>query len=386
MVVWRSHLLPVASLLFVIGFSGRSAAESASTSTTPAVVGISSGIEHTCSWHADGSARCWGRNDAGQLGDGTTTHRPKPTKVASLSGVKALTAGTQHTCALLDDGGVRCWGKNQAGQVGDGTVIDRLTPVPVLGIAPVTQIAAGHQSTCALLTEGGVACWGWNMYGQIGDGTKTNRGTPTKVKGLDPAIQIGVGGGHACALMNDGTARCWGRNDWGQLGIGREGKRHSRARPTPVAALIDAVELSVGFGQACARFGDGSAACWGGSDRGQLGTGKFRNQTTPEVIPGLVGATGLRISGGHLCILGNGEARCLGDNSKGQLGTGSKSPAVRKLSAHPTLVGVKDLSLGAEFSCALTSSGRIMCWGSNEFGQLGDGQHSDRVKPSAVAM
>ncbi|MBK8050971.1 MAG: hypothetical protein IPK16_30060 [Anaerolineales bacterium] len=109
----------------------------------------------------DGGARCWGQNSAGQLGDGTTTDRWEPVEVTGfITGVLSIDGGNEHTCALTTEGGARCWGDNDRGQLGDGTTDERLAPVEVTGlISGVQSIAVGGWHSCALTTEGGVKCW-----------------------------------------------------------------------------------------------------------------------------------------------------------------------------------------------------------------------------------
>ena len=145
---------------------------------------------------AGGSVLCWGSNANGELGDGTTTRRSTPTPVNGLgTGVTAIVTGSAHTCALTVAGSVLCWGSNNRGQIGDGTTTQRLLPSAVSGLeSGVMAIAAGALHTCALKANGGVQCWGWNPDGRLGDGTTTPRPVPTAVSGLETGIMALVAG------------------------------------------------------------------------------------------------------------------------------------------------------------------------------------------------
>jgi alpha-tubulin suppressor-like RCC1 family protein len=149
------------------------------------VVSIAVGGYHSCAITSGGAAWCWGENQVGQLGDGTTTDRATPALVPGLSGIVAMTGGTYHTCALTAGGSAWCWGSNNSGQIGDGTIVDRWSPVPVNGLSSgVAQISGGRFHSCAVDTLGRAKCWGNNAWGQLGDGTTTNRLTPVGVSGL----------------------------------------------------------------------------------------------------------------------------------------------------------------------------------------------------------
>ena len=236
---------------------------------------------HTCAILNDGTARCWGANSSGQLGDGTTTDKALPTQVSGLSNAISITAGWDHTCALLNDGTVKCWGYNSIGQLGDGTTSNRLTPVSVSGITNATSVAAGGAHTCALLSDGTARCWGWNYYGQLGDGTTTDRSTPVSVSGITNAISIVAGWDHTCALLNDGTVKCWGENNTGQLG---DGTTTNRLTPVSVSGITNAISVVAGGAHTCALLNDGTVKCWGRNNYGQLGDGTTTDRSTPVSV------------------------------------------------------------------------------------------------------
>ncbi|MDE0882733.1 MAG: hypothetical protein OSB21_09075, partial [Myxococcota bacterium] len=157
-----------------------------------------------------------------------------PVSVSGITDASAIALGPSHTCALLDSGAVRCWGYNEYGQLGDGSTADRHTPVPVIGITDASALALGDAYTCALLDSGAVRCWGNNSGGKLGDGSTTDRHTPVPVIGMNDASAIAVGYDHTCAALRYSSAvRCLGNNDFGQLGDGS-----TIMRQTPVEVLV----------------------------------------------------------------------------------------------------------------------------------------------------
>jgi alpha-tubulin suppressor-like RCC1 family protein len=147
---------------------------------------IAVGTGHSCALRSDGSVWCWGGNSKGQLGDGTQINRTQPAPVSGLGGnATAIAVGTSFSCALMSGGNVKCWGANEFGELGDGSTPSNTafsaTPVDVVGVTGATSlsVSAGVRPFgCAYTPSVGLQCWGNNSGGQLGDGTTTNRNTP----------------------------------------------------------------------------------------------------------------------------------------------------------------------------------------------------------------
>lgn len=361
--------------------------------TTPlswAAPGVEAGENHTCAINNAGGVQCWGRNESGRLGDGTTTERSTPVAVIGLSsGVVAIAAGTTHTCALTMTGAVYCWGSNSSGRLGDGTTTNRPTPVAVSGLnSNVVAIAAGEDHTCAVTSAGGAYCWGSNTYGQLGDNTTVSRNTPVAVTGLSSGVvAIGAGNYHSCALISSGAVQCWGRNNQGQLG---DNSHTDRLTPALVSGTTSAVKIAVGGQHTCSLDNAGGVYCWGNNSYGQIGDNGSTNtdRLTPVPVSDLaVGVTSISASDNyHTCALTNsGAVFCWGANDKGQLG--DESATDRRV---PVLVsglgsGVVAITTGGDHSCALTNAGSVQCWGYNIFSQLGNNSPVERRTPVTVA-
>lgn len=187
---------------------------------TSGVAGVAVGEHHACAWLTDGSAKCWGNNTSGQLGNGSTTGSSSPVSVTGLSGVTKMVAGAAHTCALVSGGYVKCWGSNTVGSIGDGTFVDRLVPTTVSNISSISSLSTKFETTCAMTSGGTVYCWGRNGSYQVTETNKVHQNVPVLVAGIGSTVsQIAVGMENVCVLTTGTpTVKCWGANGRQQSG------------------------------------------------------------------------------------------------------------------------------------------------------------------------
>lgn len=344
---------------------------------------LSTGGYHSCIIATtDKSIRCWGANAYGQLGDGTQKNRATPILVALPHGrsAKQLTAGTSHTCAILDNDSVYCWGSNQSGQIGNGssaTLFSTPTAVSLPQGRTARHISAGATHTCAVLDNGRAYCWGDNVTGQLGDGTKQKRTTPTLVALPNgrSAKRISAGTEYTCAILDDDKAYCWGLNKAGQLG---DGTTQIRYLPVQVGLPQGSTvrQLSARYTHTCAILNNNTAYCWGENKYYQLGdsTGTSRPTPVPVSLSSQRSVKQIAVGLRHSCaILDNGAAACWGNNGWGQVGDGTNNnrfaPTTVRLSNGRS---AKQIATGWGHSCAILDNDDVVCWGYNNLGQLGN--------------
>lgn len=255
---------------------------------------IGSGWNHSCGLSRAGLAYCWGFNQEGEVGapifaDSVVVANPRPVSAQSF---KELAVGGLHSCALATDESAWCWGLNNHGQVGDGTTTWTLNnlldikgdplssiPVPVLTTQRFQHIAAGAYHSCAL-SAGNAYCWGDNQYGQLGDGSNVESLIPVPVQmpaGVSFA-SISAGDTHSCAVSTTGQAYCWGDNEHGKFGDGSE---ESSDVPVPVANGLTFATFSAGETLSCGVTTAGRVYCMGQNDYGQLGDATNEDRHTP---------------------------------------------------------------------------------------------------------
>jgi alpha-tubulin suppressor-like RCC1 family protein len=282
-----------------------------------------------------GRPYCWGRNDRGQLGDGSTDRRVNPAPVKGLAKVDDIDAGLSHVCAL-EGSLARCWGAGNGGALGvpaptcpkqppgwmglPGTnapvATCAVTPsVAVPGLPPLGKAVAGLRSSAAVTQDGRVFTWGTGVLGQLGTG-KDGEQPPTPLPVLSDVMDLGFGNQHACALTRPGQVYCWGSHRFGQIGRGPIGGR--RPIPLAVGGANDGVALAVGAMSACVVTRKGQAKCWGSAPAAGTVTGIWRK---PTVVPGLPEVKAMSVAWSNACALArDGSVWCWGYGTQGVVG------------------------------------------------------------------
>lgn len=341
-----------------------------------AVSHMSLGTDHTCVLLTAGGVDCWGNNDYGQLGNGSTVDslvaRPvKGITTATAVSLRSGPYGQAGGCALLGGGAVQCWGRGDHGQLGNGTTANSPWAVRVIGIGSATAVDAGGSHSCAVLESGAVQCWGYNAFGQLGDGTTTDSASHVPVTGIASATAVAAGGEHSCALLASGAVQCWGRNYDGQLGNGTATDSNT---PVTVSGINNAVAVAAGTTFSCALLASGSVQCWGDNYSGELGGGTIGDSNVPVPVAGIGTAVAITAGGFHACVLlSSGSAQCWGLNRWGQLCNGSIKAYASNTPIPVSGTGaLVRLEAGYAHTCALLSDGAMRCWGLDNEGQLGN--------------
>ncbi len=362
-------------------------------------VAVSAGSEHACALLSNSRVICWGDDTYGQIGNHTADDAQcsasrcdyprfvlKDDFGTPLTGVVAISAGTSHTCAVTSAKKVYCWGRNDQGQLGDGTTADRSYASTVkwvddkdgsdlvvssIDITDAFSVSTGLNHSCMVNTNGNVLCWGNNSQYQLGDNNyysavETDRSKIANTTGatdlrefpvfvrdvsnniLDNVVMVSVGEQYSCALKNDGAVYCWGENDEGQ--INQNTATTSVANPYQIKGvggtglLGNIAQISAGKNHVCALEKDMGAVCWGSAN----------------------------ISNS---LLGNGVS------------IGSLDPVnVTNESGAADISDLRAISVGDFHTCALSKDGYVKCWGSNLSGAYGVGDTISQDYPTAGVL
>ena len=337
-----------------------------------------------------------------------------------------IDSGSAHSCAISATGEIKCWGKGSDGQLGIGNILDigdesgeMGVNLPFLdlgtGLIPIS-LALGDEHSCALLDDNSIKCWGnvaalgLGMSASedgFGDGyLETGDMLPSlSLPSGRNAVMIEAGAGHTCAELDNDDLICWGANDFGQLGMGNtsyigddldEVGDNFATIDLPPGRNVS--QLALGKTHTCAIWDDGSVSCWGSNDYGELGienTDDIGDQGSEMgsnlgfvSFPNGNTAVNITAGDGFTCaILNNSDTVCWGDNQFGQLGIENTNDIGNQGGEMGNSLGTVDLGTsryaveidaGSKSVCAILDNSQVKCWGQNDVGQLGLGNTLDR--------
>ncbi len=360
------------------------------------------GGTHVCVRGDDGETRCWGANNNGEIGDGTSgpdNVRTDPRVVGPWGGGEpasdwdAIVLGGGHGCGQRDDAWW-CWGSFRHGELGIGPTENPYggigecaafpplcavtTPRPLAASFQFSSVAAAGSHTCAL-EDGVLSCWGSNESGQLGIEGSDLETEPTPV-GTD-WLQVTTGFRTSCGIRGAGTLWCWGR----QIGqpLGRD---TLVSVPTQVGTASDWASVALGeFGHACALKTDATLWCWGFNSHGQAGSPPEDREAVaaPQLMPGSWAAMDLG-SESSCAIAMDGRMHCWGRNDEGELATADTSVSVSVPSTVGTDSDWAEVGVGTGAACGRRTDGTVWCWGRSSDGATGQPLDAGIVPPTLL--
>ena len=368
------------------------------------IADVAFGRRFGCILKTDSSVWCSGENVYGQLGFGlagvsqATAMQVRDVSTAAITDATAIGLGREHACAVRGGGSVWCWGRNQSGQLGNGTTEQSAAAVQVIAtdgtpLAGMVEVDAGYNHSCARTASGEVYCWGANGNGSLGDGTTASRSqaAPVLVAAMGApftgALELHVGGGHACVRKLGDELWCWGKNNDGTIGDGT-----NEHRLVPVQSGT-ARAIATSLWSTCRVAADSTIACHGwnrgaafsiGAEEGFQQGANYLSPTQALDVPGgnpVTGAVAVAMGSGLCAIMSDTSVRCSGDGQYGQNGTGQPrrvlAPVMR--ADGTALTGVERLVAKWPHVCARKTTGTWDCWGRNTEGEFGDGTFDNRA-------
>ena len=361
---------------------------------------VDSGNNHSCGIREDSTLWCWGRNQYGQLGDGTLETKVGPIQVnvnseyGLIDSWKSVAVGGAHTCAIKTDGSLWCWGYNGWGLIGNNSSSSTNIPIQISPDTQWEQVAAGGNHTCAIDSDTTMWCWGAGYAGQTGLGSTTTTFIPTQV-GIETSyvgnwIDISAGEDSTCGLRKGGAEGekllyCWGKNDnpsqfdtsinYGNV-------------PTLFSDESDWQTLSVGTRHACSSKQNGTVFCWGKNASGELGISTLTPSSPLPIQENTLSTDWASIAASrssHTCAVKyDGTMFCWGSNDKGQL---ADEDLISRFEAKQEFSLADDWAMvsgGINTTCGVKGDNTLLCWGDNNNGQTGAGRNILTVTPTQV--
>lgn len=349
------------------------------TTCQPDYTSAMAGGVATCAIKADGSLWCWGANNMGQVGDGTGVNRAYASQIDPAHSWLSVAGGDDHTCAIRTDGSLWCWGAQSfpnfegptrgTNRVTSSAGDAHLSPAQIGTGTNWASLALGTYLSCGIQTDGVLVCWS-DTFGEYTDGTGPDFHT---IAGSWSKISVGTD--HACGIQTDDSLWCWGGNDNGQAGVF---DTFFVEEPFLTGGSDTWQSVSAGTDHSCGvKKSDHSLWCWGANSSDQLGTDHntgegLYSSATPLQLGAATDWASVSAGDQFGCALkGDGSLWCWGSDYYGELGDG---PQDDSFASPRQLTGVwTKVAAGGSHACALKNDGTLWCWGDNEGGNLGNG-------------
>ncbi len=358
---------------------------------------VAIGPEHTCGVDSSNTLWCWGRNEYGQLGLGTTyeSYYVVPKLIVNGNNTMwiSISTGGYSSFGIDNRNRLYAWGRNNNSQLANYARLgynDYDFPITVESDSPIVSVSGGYDHACAIDSDKHLWCVGGNGYGQLGDGSNESEKYPVMINNSSGTDWSKIAGGYyfTCGIDTAGNLWCWGRNSNGQLGTGETGTYNNYPLLVTNSDGTRWAYVDLGYFHTCGIDVQGNLWCWGENAYGKLGTGDEVDHTYPVLITNSMGTKWSSVSLGIKQTCGvdvENNLWCWGDNSLGQLGTGdytgSYYPVIVSNSAGTSWSSV---SLDQFSTCGIDTESTLWCWGVNDSGQLGNGTTNSSNVPVVV--
>ncbi len=340
-----------------------------------AIKQVAAGSKYTMILMANGSLWACGRNDYGQLGDGTTTNSSTPKHV--MDDVAYVAAGSGHTMIVKTDGTLWACGRNDCGQLGDGSKIDCNTPQQIM--SDVMNVATGSWHTMILKTDGSLWACGSNYYGQLGDGTTKDRNAPKMI--MTGVASVSAGTSHTMIIKTDGSLWACGYNNCKQLAGAKLQANNGERTVTPEQVMSGVRFVAAGDGCTMIIKVDKTLWACGDGSHGRLGTGSTSTRNDLEQV--MAGVEKVSVDSHTMILKTDGTLWACGWNYCGQLGDGTNTD---RSTPKKIMDEVADVAAGSSHTIIVKKDGTLMAIGSNDYGQLGDGTVTNRNTPVTIDL